>query len=168
MKCDAKAFSKLYEQVYQDLYRYALCLMRDPHEAEDAVSAAVLSAYEHIHKLRKEEAFKSWIFTILSNICKKRLKQVAKEGIHQTEDFFPEGQVEGIHEEDVGLAMDVRNAFFILSEEEQMIVGLSVFGGYNSTEIGKTLSLKPGTVRVKRSRALEKMQCVLDGRTFYE
>ena len=43
MKCDAKAFSKLYEQVYQDLYRYALCLMRDPHEAEDAVSAAVLS-----------------------------------------------------------------------------------------------------------------------------
>ena len=95
MKCDAKAFSKLYEQVYQDLYRYALCLMRDPHEAEDAVSAAVLSAYEHIHKLRKEEAFKSWIFTILSNICKKRLKQVAKEGIQQTEDFFPEGQVEG-------------------------------------------------------------------------
>ena len=151
MKCDAKAFSKLYEQVYQDLYRYALCLMRDPHEAEDAVSAAVLSAYEHIHKLRKEEAFKSW-----------------KEGIQQIEDFFPEGQVEGIHEEDVGLAMDVRNAFFILSEEEQMIVGLSVFGGYNSTEIGKTLSLKPGTVRVKRSRALEKMQCVLDGRTFYE
>ena len=40
------------------------------------------------------------------------MKQVAKEGIQQTEDFFPEGQVEGIHEEDVGLAMDVRNAFF--------------------------------------------------------
>ena len=110
----------------------------------------------------------TFIFTILSNTCKKRLKQVAKEGIQQAEDFFPEGQVEGIHEEDVGLAMDVRNAFFILSEEEQMIVGLSVFGGYNSTEIGKILSLKPGTVRVKRSRALEKMQCVLDGRTFYE
>ena len=171
MKCDAKAFSKLYEQVYQDLYRYALCLMRDPHEAEDAVSAAVLSAYEHNGSLAtfdNTSSFKSWIFTILSNICKKRLKQVAKEGIQQIEDFFPEGQVEGIHEEDVGLAMDVRNAFFILSEEEQMIVGLSVFGGYNSTEIGKILSLKPGTVRVKRSRALEKMQCVLDGRTFYE
>ena len=45
------------------------------------------------------------------------MKQVAKEGIQQTEDFFPEGQVEGIHEEDVGRAMDVRNAFFILSEE---------------------------------------------------
>lgn len=161
MKCDAKTFSHLYEQVYQDLYRYALCLMRDPHEAEDAVSAAVLAAYEHIHKLRKEEAFKSWIFKILSNVCKKRLKQANKERQQQTEDFFPEGRQEESREEDVGLAMDVRNAFFILSEEEQMIVGLSVFGGYNSTEIGKILNLKPGTVRAKRSRALEKMQCVL-------
>ena len=161
MKCDAKTFSRLYEQVYQDLYRYALCLMRNPHEAEDAVSAAVLSAYEHIHKLRKEEAFRSWIFTILSNVCKKKLKQANKERQQQTEDFFPEGRIEESHEEDVGLAMDVRNAFFILSEEEQMIIGLSVFGGYNSTEIGKILNLKPGTVRIKRSRALEKMQCVL-------
>ena len=42
MKCDAKAFSKLYEQVYQDLYRYALCLMRDPHEAEDAECGSVI------------------------------------------------------------------------------------------------------------------------------
>mgnify|MGYP002235321995 CR=1 FL=1 len=58
-----KHFQKLYEAgLSKTSNRYALCLMRDPHEAEDAVSAAVLSAYEHIHKLRKEEAFKSWIF----------------------------------------------------------------------------------------------------------
>ena len=126
MKCDAKAFSKLYEQVYQDLYRYALCLMRDPHEAEDAVSAAVLSAYEHIHKLRKEEAFKSWIFTILSNICKKRLKQVAKEGIQQTEDFSRKAGG-GIHEEDVGLAMDVRNAFLFFQKKSNDSRAVSVW-----------------------------------------
>ncbi len=161
MKCDAKTFSHLYEQVYQDLYRYALCLMRNPHDAEDAVSAAVLSAYEHIHKLRNEEAFKSWIFKILTNVCNKKLKKAAKEQEKNVVELFPEGAGQSSHEEDIGMAMDVRNAFFILSEEEQIIIGLSVFGGYNSTEIGKLLSLKPGTVRVKRSRALEKMECVL-------
>ena len=46
-------------------------------------------------------------------------------------------------------------------EEEQMIVGLSVFGGYNSQEIGKALKMNPNTVRSKRSRALQKMECVL-------
>ena len=67
MKCSIKKFSEMYETVYRDLYRYALCLMKNPQEAEDAVSEAVIAAYENIHKLKKEEAFKSWIFTILTN-----------------------------------------------------------------------------------------------------
>ena len=69
----------MYETVYRDLYRYALCLMKNPQEAEDAVSEAVVAAYENIHKLKKEEAFRSWIFTILTNKCKKRLKKALKE-----------------------------------------------------------------------------------------
>ena len=59
MKCSIKKFSEMYETVYRDLYRYALCLMKNPQEAEDAVSEAVIAAYENIHKLKKEEAFKS-------------------------------------------------------------------------------------------------------------
>lgn len=42
-----------------------------------------------------------------------------------------------------------------------MIVGLSVFGGYQSKEIGEMLKLKSGTVRSKRSRALSKMSVIL-------
>ena len=38
MKCSIKKFSEMYETVYRDLYRYALCLMKNPQEAEDAVS----------------------------------------------------------------------------------------------------------------------------------
>ena len=64
-------------------------------------------------------------------------------------------------EMELGIAVDVRKAFFLLEEEEQMIVGLSVFGGYNSQEIGKALKMNPNTVRSKRSRALQKMECVL-------
>ena len=48
-----------------------------------------------------------------------------------------------------------------LSEEEQILVGLSVFGGYCSQEIGEMMRLNPNTVRSKRSRALKKMECVL-------
>ena len=43
----------MYETVYRDLYHYALCLMKNPQEAEDAVSEAVVAAYENIHKLKK-------------------------------------------------------------------------------------------------------------------
>ena len=158
MKCDAKTFAQMYEAVYKDMYRFALCMMKNRQEAEDTVSEAVVAAYENIRKLQNEEAFKNWIFTILSNVCRKRLKKVAKEQVHSQEDMIsriPSQEME------LGIAVDVRKAFFLLEEEEQMIVGLSVFGGYNSQEIGKALKMNPNTVRSKRSCALQKMECVL-------
>ena len=115
-----------------------------------------LSAYENIHKLKKEEAFKSWIFTILTNKCKKRLKKALKETPGREEELPEQATAP-----DYDLAIDVKKAFFVLSEEEQILVGLSVFGGYCSQEIGEMMRLNPNTVRSKRSRALKKMECVL-------
>lgn len=158
MRCDTKTFAQMYETVYQDLYRFALCMLRNPQDAEDAVSEAVVAAYENIGKLKKEDAFKSWIFTILSNICKKKWRNAAREETRSDEEMLFSAASE---ESDIGVALDVRKAFFLLEEEEQTIVGLSVFGGYTSQEIGDALKLNPNTVRSKRSRALQKMECVL-------
>lgn len=160
MKCDAAKFAGMYEEIYKDLYRFALCMMRNPQDAEDAVSEAVIRGYEHVYSLRSEDAFRSWMFTILSNICKKRLRVAAKNRtVEETQISFRE--MGGNPEDRMNLKLDVRRAFAVLSEEEQMIVGLSVFGGYPSKEIGKILKLKDGTVRSKRSRALAKMSVVL-------
>lgn len=158
MRCDVDTFARMYEAIYKDLYRFALCMMRNTQDAEDAVSEAVLAAYENIRKLRDEKAFKSWIFTILTNTCRKKLKLLnTKTRFEQEEGAARQpGQCP-----DYDLALDVRKAFFILSEEEQIIIGLSVFGGYNSKEIGGALRLNANTVRSKRSRALEKMECIL-------
>ena len=160
MRCDTKQFAQMYENIYIDLYRFALCRMRNPQDAQDAVSDAVLAAYENIQKLRNEDAFKSWMFTILANICKKRLKNLADR--QRKESTEQEKEADSVAQDtDYALALDVRNAFFILSGEEQEIVALSVFGGYNSKEIGKILNMNANTVRSKRSRALEKMECIL-------
>ena len=160
MRCDTKKFARMYEGIYIDLYRFSLCMMKNEQDAEDAVSDAVLAAYENIHKLRDENAFKNWMFKILSNTCRKKLRDAGNR--HKSETGEPEEVLEhpGEHP-DYGLALDVRNAFFILSEEEQEIVALSVFGGYNSKEIATMLKLNANTVRSKRSRALSKMECVL-------
>ena len=47
---DAKRFTEKYEEIYKDLYRFALCMMRNSYDAEDAVMEAVLAAYENVHK----------------------------------------------------------------------------------------------------------------------
>lgn len=155
MFMDASTFQELYRGVNKDLYRFAICLLRHPQDAEDAVSEAVLAAYENIHKLRKEEAFRAWIFKILANICKKKLKARGDQEVELLEHHASEESCTGLRE-------DVERAFFILSEEERAVVALAAFGGYTSAEIGTMLKMKPATVRSKRSRALAKMSAVLD------
>lgn len=162
MKCDAKAFAKMYETVYRDLYRFALCTMKNSHDAEDAVSEAVMNAYEHIASLRSEGSFRSWIFTILVNVCKKRLKKQARQTVKEDAAFFErEEETELGKSPEYELSMDLKKAFSVLSEEERAVIGLSVFSGYRSEEIGRMLGLKDSTVRSKRKRALRKMEILL-------
>ena len=158
MRCDAHKFAQMYEMVYIDLYHFALCLMKNKQDAEDAVSESVMKAYENIRKLKDETAFKNWIFTITANTCKRRLHESAKRKSESIEESFTNVSSEEI---DYGLSVDVRRAYTVLNEEEQTIIGLSFFGGYNSKEIGQILGLKDNTVRSKKVRALEKMECVL-------
>ena len=132
MKCDAAAFAGMYETIYKDLYRYALCMMRNPHDAEDVVSETVIKGYERIHTLRSEDAFKSWMFTILSNVCKHKLKAMAKQSPVENENVWEQLSDEAAGEDVMNLRLDLRRALAVLSEEELMILGLSVYGGYQS------------------------------------
>lgn len=74
---DTGAFAQLYEGVYQDLYRFALYVLKHPQDAQDVVSDTVMDAFAQIGELRKSEAFRAWIFRILSNKCKRKLKEYA-------------------------------------------------------------------------------------------
>ena len=157
---DIKAFSQLYARIYKDLYRFALYMTRHTQDAEDAVSEAVLSAYENLAGLRKEDSFRSWMFTILNNCCKKTLRRGRRDAA------LPEGGAherigENAHEPDYAQWHDVRRAFGELDEEERMIVAFSVFGGYRSEEIAQMLDRNAATVRSRKSRALEKMRSAL-------
>ena len=151
---DVKAFSALYARIYKDLYKFALFTVKHPQDAEDAVSEAVMAAYENIHKLKKEESFRSWMFTILANQCRKRLRRQ-----NQPEELTED--VAALEQDHAG-EQDVRDALSMLSEKDRMIVACSVLGGYASEEIGKLLEMNPATVRSRKARALEKMRQVLE------
>ena len=76
---DVNAFAGLYEMVYAELYHYALYLLKDREDAKDAVSDTVIAAFEGIHNLRDEELFKSWIFKILYNKCRKKMREYVEK-----------------------------------------------------------------------------------------
>ena len=152
---DATAFARLYQEYYLDLYRFAFYTLKNRQDAEDVVSDTVADAWAQIAGLKKAESFKAWIFKILSNKCRRRLK----EYLDKTEEIPEDLSVpDRNHAEDA----DVRAAFARLSDEERMSLSLNLFGGYTSKEIGRLLDLNDNTVRSRQKRALEKMADYLE------
>ena len=149
---DATAFANLYRQVYEDLYRFALYTLKNKADAEDVVSETVVDAFATIKKLRKEESFKSWIFRILYNKCKDKLREYTKKTVELPEEYAEQAGAEKVEE---GAVM--RALFYKLSEEERLIISMHLFAGYTSKEIGTLLHMNENTVRSKESRALKKL-----------
>ncbi len=154
---DAHAFALLYQEIYKDLYHFAYCMMKDEHKAEDIVSESVLTAYENIHKLRKAESFRSWIFQITANECKKQFRLQARINPVPDEELPLQESTSDFTEQIIA-----KEAFSLLNEEEKFVVGLSVFAGYTGKEIARFLRKKEGTIRSTKSRALDKMKHFLE------
>lgn len=146
---DEGAFVELYKIYYVKLYKYAVYTLRSVHDAEDAVGEAVADVYAGITKLKNPDAFGTWIFRILSNKCKAKMRDY-----YVTAD---EEVTEGNVEIDMALNLQVKELFMGLPKKERMVIALSVFSGYDSNEIGKILGINSSTVRSIRKRTLEKM-----------
>lgn len=144
-------FINQYELVYKDLYRFALYTLKNPHDAEDIVSETVTDAYASYFKLRNPDSFRTWIFRILSNKCKQKLKEYIDKTMELSETIADKS-------EDLTENLQVRTAFLELSKEERLILSMDIFAGYTSKEISNILNINENTVRSKKSRALKKLK----------
>ena len=154
---DKEAFASLYMLYRDSLYRYAYYRLGNDADAEDAVSACIVQAYESIYSLRAEKAFKAWIFRILYRCCCAAVREQSEAAQREGEEALeslpsPEGD---------RISPELMDAFDVLSPRDRDIVLLSVIAGYNSREIGSMLDMRPATVRSRLSRGLIRMRTYL-------
>ena len=154
---DKEAFAALYMQYRDSLYRYAYFRLGNDADAEDAVSACIVAAYENIGSLKNEGAFRVWVFRVLYRCCCKIIReQIAAS------DREDEAALERMPSADSAqLSPELQEAFGVLSDEDREIVLLSVIAGYTSREIAALLNLKSSTVRSRLMRGLSKMRVFL-------
>ena len=152
---DAEAFGELYSFYAKDMYRFALYYTGQAHLAEDAVSDAVLNAFQNIQNLKKNSSFKPWLFSILFNCCKRAQKEKAL-ALQRVELSVASGL--SVEEYEKSDAADVKRLLSALDEDEREVLLLSFLGGYSSEEIGEMLSMRPGSVRSKKARSVKKLR----------
>jgi RNA polymerase sigma factor (sigma-70 family) len=144
-KGDGDAFVSLVKQYEDVLYRTANRMLNNDEDVADVLQDTILSAYERLHALRKDEYFNTWIYKILLNKCNSLLnkrKSFSTLDIHA----FPEqsnGDFQNIELEDAlnSLNPDYKTAF-----------SLYYIAGLNTKEISAFLKEPEGTIKSRLSR----------------
>ena len=158
----ADDFGKLYALYAVDLYRFALWYLKNEADAEDAVQDACVSAFENIRSLRREEKFRVWLFKILSNACKDRLRSKNRQLLFASEDIDRITDLADGKNEEMQHKCEIEELIAALPEQERSIILLSVVAGFSSAEIGDILKLKASTVRSKQMRSLQSLRKQLE------
>jgi RNA polymerase sigma factor (sigma-70 family) len=69
-----EAFERLYARYGREVYRYALALLRNPAEAEDATQTTFLNAYRALRAGERPRRPHNWLIAIAHNACRSRVR----------------------------------------------------------------------------------------------
>jgi len=162
----------LFERHIDALYRSALRLTRKPEDAEDLVQETYLRAYRYRRKFQPGTNEKAWLFTIMTNVFRNRLRQrpAREEPLDEPgTDFFIYDQLrrEGmpVHlmspEEivvDRGFGDEVKRALEELPVSMRMVVMLVDVEDFSYKEAAAILGIKIGTVMSRLHRGRRALQ----------
>ena len=73
-----RGFERLYRAHVQDVYRYALMVLRNPTDAEDVTQTTFLKAYRAFQKGDRPRHARQWLITIAHNTCRSRLRDAKR------------------------------------------------------------------------------------------
>jgi RNA polymerase sigma-70 factor, ECF subfamily len=167
-KGDAEAFSALVERHSKKMLNIAYRMLGDYDEACDITQEAFLAAFRSIKKFKAESKFSTWLYRIVVNYTKNRLKQ--RQSLSQHEgaslDETADGQGDcaaclavaneghpGELLERRELEVQVQKCISALDREFREVLVMRDIHGFSYEEIHNVLQIPDGTVKSRLSRA---------------
>ncbi len=149
------AFAQEVRELTDTAFAVTYLILGNSADSEDAMSAAILRAFENRGKLRKRDSFRAWFLQILRHeaydLLKKRRRRTPVEEL--PEEAAPEG-------DDAG-RLDLRQALQELTDTQRTALLLQQ-EGYDMAEIGQILDVPVGTVKSRISRAKQTLRTLLE------
>ena len=153
---DKTAFGELVERYRVGAITFAPRLLTGSN-GEDAVQEAFLAAFLKLEKLRDHDRFRAWLFGILANVCRSRLRLLREGYFHdllggqsvvgfRLEDFEPSAEAVFETRELHSLISDAIEA---LPEEQREAVRLHYFQRLRLSEIAMLTGSPVGTLKAR-------------------
>jgi len=163
-------------QYLPTLYRRAYRYVGDPHDAEDAVQDALLSAYKHLHQFKGTAKMTTWLTTIVTNSALTQLRRRPRHPHVSLEDrlageqdyavadkltdFRPSPEGECIQSELYGRLIE---SVMLLSPSLRKAIQLCDLDGMTTKEGATILGVPHGTMKARVSRARTKLRRLMRG-----
>jgi len=154
-KGDRKAYSKLFQQYEEEVYRTAYIYMKNQDDALDVVQETAFRSFSSIHKLREPKYFKTWLIRIAINASFDLLRR--RQNVVQ---LRPEVQ-ESLPDEDeldIPLSLSLQQLLNSLEEMEKSVILLRFYHDYTIRETSEMLEIPIGTAKTILYRALKKLR----------
>lgn len=147
-----------WEQLVTDnenrLYRAALAILGDAHEAQDAVQDAFVRFLEKAPDDLENPG--AWLMRVLVNGCKSRLRSPwRRRAVPLWEELPAPGPEERQELEEL----------FALPPKDRMVIHLHYYEGCTTAQIAQITGQAEGTVRSRLSRARGRLRSLLEGET---
>jgi RNA polymerase sigma-70 factor (ECF subfamily) len=159
---DQGAWRELVERFSRYVYAIVIQGFRLPqHDAEDVFQDVFARAYQHLDKLRDDDALRPWLAQLTRRLCIDRLRAGKREGPVEEEIEIAE-----VDQTLAGLddALAVRQAMAGLSEDCREILDRFFCRDESYRAIGDALGLPGGTIASRISRCLSKLRELYVGR----
>lgn len=165
---DADAFEVLVERHQKQMLNIAFRMTGDYNEACDVTQEAFIAAYKSIRKFKAEAKFSTWLYRIVINHSKNRLKQMrhsATSGNISMDDLaeaksekllnpsLVNGANPGTQLEKREREAHVQRCITSLDHEYKEVLVLRDIQGFSYEEIRDILKVPDGTVKSRLSRA---------------
>jgi len=156
----AEAFRHLVDTHLDTSYGLAYLILGHHAEAEDATQDAFETAWRKWSTLWDPDLFQHWFVRILVNICRNRLRRVAR---WQTQDLS--GELQSVAPDDYARTHDRAQlwpALTRLHPDQRIVVALRFYRDLNINQIAAVVGVPPGTVKSRLHRGLRELRAALD------
>jgi len=159
------AFAELVRSHQQFAYGIAFRLLWDAHEAEDIVQETFVRIWRHLHRWNPDQPFTTWMYVIVTNLCRDRLRErkrrpflrMESEQMEQFED--PAGTLEG--PESVDLLNIIGRLTERLSLKQRLVFTLRDLQDLSVQEVAKIAGISEASVKTNLHLARRKLRALL-------
>ena len=143
-------------------YRLAFSYMRNTHDAMDAMEEMIVTLYEKIGQLKKEEAFYSWSKTILVNVCKQLLHKRGELVLLEDWSIIDDSELDQAVSSDPyrrsEQQMDIEALLLQVNEHQREAIQLKYFHDLNYQTIADITKVSIGTVKSRIYHGLQTLK----------